>query len=121
MRPTNTIYIPDHAVMQSRPLTVLSKSALWELQGLLELSKKYPIIDIRGRGLMVAVEFGEQRSVDGSYTAKPGCAAAVTKAAQKRNMILLTAGQLPLSLIVLSDVFAGHSHAWLGCAVPVIQ
>ena len=62
------------------------------LQGLLELSKKYPIIDIRGRGLMVAVEFGEQRGVDGSYTAKAGCAGAVTKAAQKRNMILLTAG-----------------------------
>ena len=42
---------------------------------------------------MVAVEFGEQRGVDGSYTAKAGCAAAVTKAAQKRNMILLTAGK----------------------------
>lgn len=65
------------------------------VQGLLELSKKYPIIDIRGRGLMVAVEFGEQRSVDGSFTAKAGCAAAVTKAAQKRNMILLTAGEIP--------------------------
>lgn len=62
------------------------------MQGLLDLSKKYPIIDIRGRGLMVAVEFGEQRGVDGSYTAKAGCATAVTKAAQKRNMILLTAG-----------------------------
>ena len=57
------------------------------------MSKKYPIIDVRGRGLMVAVEFGEQRGVDGSYTAKAGCAAAVTKAAQKRNMILLTAGK----------------------------
>lgn len=42
---------------------------------------------------MVAVEFGEQRGVDGSYTAKAGCAAAVTKAAQRRNMILLTAGK----------------------------
>lgn len=42
---------------------------------------------------MVAIEFGEQRGVDGSYTAKAGCAAAVTKAAQKRNMILLTAGK----------------------------
>ena len=41
---------------------------------------------------MVAVEFGEQRGVDGSYTAKAGCATAVTKAAQKRKMILLTAG-----------------------------
>jgi 4-aminobutyrate aminotransferase-like enzyme len=91
------------------------------VQGLLELSKKYPIIDIRGRGLMVAVEFGEQRSVDGSYTAKAGCAAAVTKAAQKRNMILLTAGQLSLPLLVLSDVFAVCDCAWLGCAVPLIE
>ena len=46
---------------------------------------------------MVAIEFGEQRGVDGSYTAKAGCAAAVTKAAQKRNMILLTAGKTFLS------------------------
>lgn len=70
---------------------------------------------------MVAVEFGEQRSVDGSYTAKAGCAAAVTKAAQKRNMILLTAGQFPLSIIVMSDVFAEHSRACLGCAVSLIH
>lgn len=70
---------------------------------------------------MVAVEFGEQRSVDGSYTAKPGCAAAVTKAAQKRNMILLTAGQLPLSLVAMSNVFAGPSRTYFGCAVPVIH
>lgn len=68
---------------------------------------------------MVAVEFGEQRSVDGSYTAKSGCAAAVTKAAQKRNMILLTAGQLPLSLVVMSDVFSGRSRAYFGCALPL--
>ena len=73
---------------------------------------------------MVAVEFGEQRSVDGSYTAKAGCAAAVTKAAQKRNMILLTAGQPPLSLTVMSDAlavhcqFSQHSDACLGCTVP---
>lgn len=46
---------------------------------------------------MVAVEFGEQRGVDGSYTAKAGCAAAVTKAAQKRNMILLTAGKADMN------------------------
>ena len=43
---------------------------------------------------MVAVEFGEHRGVDGSYTAQAGCAGAVTKAAQRRNMILLTAGKL---------------------------
>lgn len=67
----------------------------------MEMSKRYPIIDVRGRGLMVAVEFGEQRGVDGSYTAKPGCAAAVTKAAQRRNMILLTAGMNRLCVALL--------------------
>ena len=87
------IFVLLSATVESTVLTgTLHDSCACVLQGLLELSKKYPIIDIRGRGLMVAVEFGEQRSVDGSYTAKAGCAAAVTKAAQKRNMILLTAG-----------------------------
>jgi len=70
---------------------------------------------------MVAVEFGEQRSVDGSYTAKAGCAAAVTKAAQKRNMILLTAGQLPPSLTVMLDVFAVLSCACLGCTIALFH
>lgn len=66
---------------------------------------------------MVAVEFGEQRSVDGSYTAKAGCAAAVTKAAQKRNMILLTAGQ---SCLVL-EPFVLHvlHHVWAFCSVSL--
>ena len=54
---------------------------------------------------MIAVEFGEQRSVDGSYTAKAGCAAAVTKAAQKRNMILLTAGKLVQALRGFQSAF----------------
>jgi 4-aminobutyrate aminotransferase len=58
------------------------------LQGLLDLTGKYPIIDIRGRGLMCAAEFGGK---DG-MSAEPGVAAAVTKAAGKRNMLLLTAG-----------------------------
>ena len=61
------------------------------VQGLVQLADKYPIIDVRGRGLMCAVEFGGH---DGSLTASPGVAAAVTKAAGKRNMLLLTAGTL---------------------------
>ena len=60
------------------------------VQGLVRLADKYPIIDVRGRGLMCAVEFGGH---DGSMTASPGVAAALTKAAGKRNMLLLTAGK----------------------------
>lgn len=59
------------------------------VEGLVKLSEKYPISDIRGRGLMVAVEFG---SPDGGLTAKPGTASQVTKAAGRRNMLLLSAG-----------------------------
>ena len=59
------------------------------LQGLVAMSKKYPISDIRGRGLMVAVGFG---SPDGGLTAKTGVASQVTKAAGRRNMLLLSAG-----------------------------
>ncbi len=59
------------------------------LQGLVELAKRFPISDVRGRGLMVAIEFGGE---DGSLTPRPGVATAVTKAALKRNMLLLTAG-----------------------------
>ena len=53
------------------------------------MADKYPIIDVRGRGLMCAVEFGGH---DGGLTASPGIAAALTKAAGKRNMLLLVAG-----------------------------
>lgn len=60
------------------------------LQGVTELAKKFPIIDVRGRGLMVAVEFG---GADGGLIAEPGTASAVTKAAGRRNMLLLSAGR----------------------------
>ena len=94
--------LKDHSYLPQQPSSLRNcrSSVRFSLllQGLLEMSKKYPIIDIRGRGLMVAVEFGEHRGVDGSYTAKAGCAAAVTKAAQKRNMILLTAGDCSRSM-----------------------
>ena len=59
------------------------------MQGLLGMADKYPIIDVRGRGLMCAVEFGGH---DGGLSASPGIAAAITKAAGKRNMLLLVAG-----------------------------
>ena len=58
-------------------------------QGLLELAERYPIIDVRGRGLMVAAEFGEP---GGGLKAPAGLAAKITKACGKRNMILLSAG-----------------------------
>ena len=58
-------------------------------QGLLELAKRFPITDVRGRGLMVAAEFG---APDGGLQAPYGIAAKLTKACGKRNMILLSAG-----------------------------
>lgn len=61
------------------------------MQGLLKLAERFPIIDVRGRGLMVAAEFG---SADGGYTAKPGTASAVTKACAARDMLLLSAGMI---------------------------
>lgn len=51
--------------------------------------QKYPIIDVRGRGLMLAAEFG---GVDGGLTARPHTAADITHAAAKRGMLLMGAG-----------------------------
>ena len=59
------------------------------MQGLVKLSERYPILDIRGRGLMVAVEFGGK---DGSFQAEAGTATAVTKACASHSMLLLSAG-----------------------------
>lgn len=71
-------------------------------QGLLELAKRFPITDVRGRGLMVAAEFG---APDGGLTAPYGVAAKLTKACGKRNMILLSAGaesqSRPISAFIL--------------------
>ncbi|KAI7841462.1 hypothetical protein COHA_004857 [Chlorella ohadii] len=58
-------------------------------EGLLRLAQKYPIIDVRGRGLMLAAEFG---GVDGGLTARPHTAADITHAAAKRGMLLMGAG-----------------------------
>lgn len=60
------------------------------LQGLLDLAKDYPIIDVRARGLMVAAEFGGK---DGGMTPKYGVASELTKAAMRHDMLLLTAGE----------------------------
>ena len=67
----------------------------------MQLQQQFPLIDVRGRGLMVAVEFG---GTDGSLSAKYGTAAAITKAAVKRNMLLLSAGML--------SAFSPCSVAW---------
>lgn len=58
-------------------------------RGMLDLAQRYPIVDVRGRGLMVAAEFGGR---DGGLSAEPGVAARVTRAASKHGMLLLTAG-----------------------------
>eukprot|EP00898_Chlorokybus_atmophyticus_P007338 jgi/Chlat1/7605/Chrsp64S00557 len=59
------------------------------VQGLVSLAKRFPIIDIRGRGLMVAAEFGGS---DGSVTPKSGVATAVSRACYSRGMLIMTAG-----------------------------
>ena len=58
--------------------------------GLVELAGRYPIIDVRGRGLMLAVEFGAAGG--GSLDAAPGTAAAVAYAAGRRGLMVMTAG-----------------------------
>lgn len=54
------------------------------------LLQKYPIIDVRGRGLMLAAEFG---GADGSLAARPHTAADLTHAAAQRGMLLMGAGE----------------------------
>jgi 4-aminobutyrate aminotransferase len=47
------------------------------------------IVDVRGRGLMLAVEFGDG---SGGLDARPGTATAVAAAAGKRGLMVMTAG-----------------------------
>lgn len=74
------------------------------MQGLMKLSKKYPFIDVRGRGLMVAAEFGSE---DGGMTAAAGTASKVTKACAARNLLLLSAG--------------AHRPHWLASPLLVVK
>lgn len=60
-------------------------------QGLVKLAESYPIIDVRGRGLMVAMELGgPNRDTEG---APYGIAAKVVAAARDRGLLILTAGR----------------------------
>ena len=76
--------------------------------GLVDIASRFPnIVDIRGRGLMAAVEFGgsggsgsnggasapiQSREEALRTPARPGIASAVAAAAGERGMILMTAG-----------------------------
>ncbi len=63
---------------------------LWQMS---PSQERYPIVDVRGRGLMVAAEFGEAGASSSSPgPARAGAAASVTQAAGKHGMLLLTAG-----------------------------
>ncbi len=58
----------------------------------MKLAESYPIIDVRGRGLMVALEFGgPNRQAEG---AAYGIAAKVVAAARDRGLLILTAGAM---------------------------
>ena len=81
------IYHPTATACRSGVNTAVYANVL---QGLLDLAKDYPIIDVRARGLMVAAEFGGK---DGGTTPKYGVASEVTKAAMRHDMLLLTAGE----------------------------
>lgn len=52
---------------------------------LVKLAERYPIIDVRGRGLMAATEFG-------GAGVRPGAATAVVGAAMEEGLMLMTAG-----------------------------
>lgn len=56
--------------------------------------QKYPIVDVRGRGLMMAAEFGT-RQPDGGLAAEPHTASKLTHAAGRRGLLLLGAGAQP--------------------------
>ena len=81
------------------------------LQGLLDLAKEYPIIDVRARGLMVAAEFGGK---DGGMTPKYGVASEVTKAAMRHDMLLLTAGEQDGLREALLSAKPSHSEQFDG-------
>ena len=55
--------------------------------------QKYPITDVRGRGLMLAAELGS-RQADGSpsLAAPAGVASKLTHAAARRGLLLMGAG-----------------------------
>lgn len=58
-------------------------------EGLVRLAARYPIIDVRGRGLMCAAEFGGR---GGGVDAEAGVASRVATAALGRGLMVMTAG-----------------------------
>ncbi|KAF8061932.1 davT [Scenedesmus sp. PABB004] len=71
------------------------------MRGLVALADKYPITDVRGRGLMVGAEFGSGASGAARLKAEKGLAGRITAAAFKRSKLLLMAAGARESIRVL--------------------
>ena len=81
--------------------------------------QKYPIADVRGRGLMLAAEFGEPQP-GGGIAARPHTAADLAHAAGQRGLLLLGAGARGLDPVLLLLLWVS-AWAWLqpaGLALP---
>lgn len=64
-------------------LTNAKERGMQLMKGLVDLSTRYPIVEVRGRGLMVATEFKDGH---------PGIAAKIVAAAARQGLLILTAG-----------------------------
>lgn len=83
--------------------------------------EKYPIVDIRGRGLMSAIEFGGE---DGSLKADYGTAGKVVKACGDRGLLILSAGMAPRNPLMAAghqglSSYLGH-QGFSGCWASLV-
>ncbi len=91
------------AIEEDRMMANVAARSAQLMRGLVLLTKKYPIVDVRGRGLMVGVEFG---AADGGRKAEKGVA--LVSRASSRGGTRLAFGllDLPRRLQLLPAVVA---------------